>query len=128
MGNLNGTTRNLSLLIKRNLPNMGYLRQFLKEKQDLGHRTISAYKSYVVTIDEWVKHKDFKKLTEDDIVEINHKLYNGVGWGWHCRMTAICKFKAFSRWLLDLDSGEALPRMYRKLQRPSHKDKPTRCT
>lgn len=128
MGNLNGTTRNLNELIKRNLPNMGYLRQFLKEKQDFNRRTIQAYLSYVVTIDEWVGHKDFKNLTEEDVVEINHKLYNGIGWGWHCKMTAIAKFKAFNRWLLGFDSGEPLPRMFRKLQRPNFKEKPSRCT
>ena len=48
MGNLNGTTRNLTKLVERNLPNMGHLRQFLKEKQNLGHRTISAYKGCVL--------------------------------------------------------------------------------
>ena len=60
MGNLNGTTRNLNELIKRNLPNMGYLRQFLKEKQDLNRRTINAYRSYICTMDEWIKHKTSK--------------------------------------------------------------------
>jgi len=128
MGNLNGTTRNLTKLVERNLPNMGYLRKWLKEKQDLNQRTIQAYLGYIIRIDEWLKHKDFKALTEEDIVEVNHKLYNGIGWGWNCKMTAIAKFKAFSRWLLDLDSNEPLPRMYRKLQRPSYKEKPNRCT
>jgi integrase len=128
MGKLNGTTRNLPLLIERNLPNMGYLRKWLKEKQHLAIKTIKAYKSYIVTIDEWVGHKDFKDLTEEDMTEINHKLYNGIGWGWHCKVTAINKFKAFSRWLLELDSSDPLPRRYKKLQRPNFKDKPQRCT
>ena len=45
MGNLKGGSRNLPKLIQRNLPNMGYLRKWLKEKQDLNPRTLNTYKS-----------------------------------------------------------------------------------
>jgi integrase len=108
--------------------NVVHMKRFMAERNDLTDTTKLMYIRFMRNTNDWLDGKNFENIVEEDIVKLNDKLYNGVKWGWSNISTFINKFRAFSRWMLGLDSSEPLPKYYKKMVRPNPKEKPTRCT